>query len=253
MKKFLLLIAAIISFSYVDAQDNNAWLQSRVLKVDPADVEKFEAAVAKKTKMYNSKDGTPRWITFRILTGQNANQYLRVQYITSPEELDNIDNVGNAYWQKTVGQYHTSEAGRMWGRNNATSHFPENASRTNLRRIIYYKYKDSHEQDFWRFRWRVKNAMQESGYNSIMSVFACQSGCNGNIVQVRFHHDGWVGQSNDYGEPLQNMIEKYNEIYGENSYEQDGNKFDDSLLPEGRSIRHHEYLPELSSPRRNNN
>ena len=50
------------------------------------------------------------------------------------------------------------------------------------------------------------------------------------------------------------MIEKYNELwYGENSYEQDGNKFDDSLLPEGRSIRHHEYLPELSSPRRNNN
>ena len=99
MKKHLLLLAAIITFSYVGAQDNNAWLQSRVLKVDPADVEKFEAAVAKKTKMYNSKDGTPRWITFRILTGQNANQYLRVQYITSPEELDNIDNVGNAYWQ----------------------------------------------------------------------------------------------------------------------------------------------------------
>ena len=41
------MLAAIISFSYVGAQDNNAWLQSRVLKVDPADVEKFEAAVAK--------------------------------------------------------------------------------------------------------------------------------------------------------------------------------------------------------------
>ena len=44
------MLAAIITFSYVGAQDNNAWLQSRVLKVDPADVEKFEAAVAKKNK-----------------------------------------------------------------------------------------------------------------------------------------------------------------------------------------------------------
>ena len=68
MKKHLLLLAAIITFSCVGAQDNNAWLQSRVLKVDPADVEKFEAAVAKKTRMYNSEDCTPRWITFRILT-----------------------------------------------------------------------------------------------------------------------------------------------------------------------------------------
>ena len=47
--------------------------KSRVLKVDPADVEKFEAAVMdKKTKMYNSKDGTPRWITFRILKDQKC-------------------------------------------------------------------------------------------------------------------------------------------------------------------------------------
>ena len=55
MKKHLLLLAAIITFSYVGAQDNNAWLQSRVLKVDPADVEKFEAAVAKKTKSAKRK------------------------------------------------------------------------------------------------------------------------------------------------------------------------------------------------------
>ena len=117
-------------------------------------VEKFESAVAKKNQMYNSKEGTPRYFTFRILTGQNSNQYLRAQYITSPEELDEVDTVGNAYWQKTVGQYHTSEGGRVWGRSNNTSYYPEDNERVTLRRIIYYKYKDSHEDDFWRFRWR---------------------------------------------------------------------------------------------------
>ena len=34
------------------------------------------------------------------LTGQNSNQYLRAQYITSPEELDNLDTEVNAYWSK---------------------------------------------------------------------------------------------------------------------------------------------------------
>ena len=49
--------------------------------------------------------------------------------------------------------------------------------------------------------------------DSQMSVFVCQSGSNGNVVQVRFHHDGWLGQSADYDEPLQNMVNKYEEMY----------------------------------------
>ena len=82
MKKILLLLLTVVFISSLNAQDNNAWLQTRVLNVDASDVEKFESAVAKKNQMYNSKDGTPRYFTFRILTGQNSNQYLRAQYIT---------------------------------------------------------------------------------------------------------------------------------------------------------------------------
>ena len=94
---------------------------------------------------------------------------------------------------------------------------------------------------------RVKRAMTESGYPSRVSVLVCNSGCNGNVVQVRFHHDGFVGQSSDYGEPLQNLIAKYNEIFGDESYAQDSAKMSESLEENGRLIRHHEYLPELSS------
>ena len=90
--------------------------------------------------------------------------------------------------------------------------------------------------------------MAESGYQSRMSVFSCASGCNGNWVQVRFHHDSFVNQAADYGEPLASMIEKYNEIYGNESYEQDGDKMQESLMPDGMRVRHLEYLPELSSP-----
>ena len=80
-----------------------------------------------------------------------------------------------------------------------------------------------------------------------MNVLWCSSGCSGNWVQVRFHHDGYAGQSSDYGEPLQNMIQKYNEMYGEDAYEQDGNSVDESLTENGRMIRHLMLVPEMSS------
>ena len=87
-------------------------------------------------------------------------------------------------------------------------------------------------------------------YNNRVGVMNCMSGCDGNWVQVRFHHDGFVGQAADYGEPLLAMIEKYNELYGDDAYEQDGNRVDDALMPDGRRIRHHQLIPELSSPPR---
>ena len=117
-----------------------------------------------------------------------------------------------------------------------------------MRRIIFYNYKDSKRQDFWRFRQRVAKAMEASSFPGRMSVFYCASGCNGNWVQVRFHHDSFTGQAETNGEPLENYIAKYNEMYGNDSYEQDGDKMQESLMPDGMRVRHHEYLPELSSP-----
>ena len=94
---------------------------------------------------------------------------------------------------------------------------------------------------------RVKKAMEESGYGSAMNVLYCQSGCNGNWVQVRFHHDGYAGQAADYGEPLTAMVEKYNELYGNDSYEQDGDKVQEALMPDGMRIRHLMLMPDMSS------
>ena len=110
-------------------------------------------------------------------------------------ELDNpVDADELAYWNKNARPYYTEGAARIWSRNANSSHVPEESGNTNLRRVIYYNYKDSGEQDFWRFRQRVKKAMVESGYGSAMNVLGCASGCTGNWVQVRFHHDGYAGQ-----------------------------------------------------------
>ena len=97
------------------------------------------------------------------------------------------------------------------------------------------------------FRQRVKKAMVETGYGSAMNVLYCSSGCNGNWVQVRFSHDGYAGQAADYGEPLAAMIEKYNELYGNEAYEQDGTAVQESLMPDGMRIRHLMLMRDMSS------
>jgi hypothetical protein len=244
MKKITITLLLILFVSSLSAQVG----QARILEVKDGHMDKFMSGVAKKTQMYNNSEDSEKFYTFQILTGPNATDFIRVRWMESINELDNpVDADELAYWNKNARPHYTEGAARIWSRNANLSHVPEESGNTNLRRVIYYNYKDSGEQDFWRFRQRVKKAMVESGYGSAMNVLGCASGCNGNWVQVRFHHDGYAGQSADYGEPLQAMIEKYNELYGNDSYEQDSDKVDATLMPEGRRIRHLMLMPEMSS------
>lgn len=244
MKKITITLLLILFVSSLTAQVG----QARILEVKDGHMDKFMSGVAKKTQMYNNSEDSEKFYTFQILTGPNATDFIRVRWMESINELDNpVDADELAYWNKNARPHYTEGAARIWSRNANLSHVPEESGNTNLRRVIYYNYKDSGEQDFWRFRQRVKKAMVESGYGSAMNVLGCASGCNGNWVQVRFHHDGYAGQSADYGEPLQAMIDKYNELYGNDAYEQDSDKVDATLMPEGRRIRHLMLMPEMSS------
>ena len=53
------IIFALITTLFLTTAQSQV-IQSRRLDVDPADVAKFEAAVAKKNQMYNSKDDQAR-------------------------------------------------------------------------------------------------------------------------------------------------------------------------------------------------
>ena len=244
MKKIFLLLFTTLFVSSLNAQFG----QARLLEVKEGQMSKFMDGVAKKTQKFNNSEGSPQFYTFQILTGPNATDFIRVRWMESIDELDSDPSQEElAYWNKHARPNYTEGANRLWARNANLSHVPEGGQSGNLRRVIYYNYKDSGEQDFWRFRQRVKKAMVESGYGSAMNVLYCGSGCNGNWVQVRFHHNGYAGQSVDYGEPLQAMIEKYNELYGNEAYEQDSDAVDASLMPDGRRIRHLMLMPEMSS------
>ena len=240
MKKILTL--ATFLFSFISTAQ---FLQSRLLKVEQKNMEKFKSAVANKTKLYNSKEGQPRYITFQILTGPEAQNFVRMQYAPKVEDFDKIDKFGNAYWQKTTAALHQSVGNRIWYRNADASYTPEEMSRVNHRRILYYKIKPGMGKDFWRYRTRLVKALKAAEWPHRVSTLNCASGCDGNWVQVRYHHKNFTGEASDNSN-FSKVVEKYNEMYGEDSYEDDSQKLQMSVI-ENRT-RHHQRLPELSSP-----
>ena len=231
----------IIFTFFVTLYSNSAQsqvIQQRRLEVDPSNVEKFEAVVAKKNQIYYSKDGQPRYVTFQILTGPNAYNYVRMQIAESFAEFDEVDQEGNDFWQKTVGPLHLSKGNSIWWVNSEITFNPEMRNKYNHRRIIYYKIKDEGLDDFWKYRERAKKVWTEMGIENRVSVMNCMSGCDGNWVQVRFHHKNFTSEEQSW-ERMPEFEKKFNEIFGDGSLEGDQDRLRASLMPDGRRIRHY--------------
>ena len=79
-----------------------------------------------------------------------------------------------------------------------------------------------------------------------VGVMNCISGCDGNWVQVRFHHKDFTSEEEAW-EKMPVFAETYNDLFGEGSFMEDRERLRNSLMPNGRRIRHHKRLPELSS------
>ncbi len=241
MRKLFLLIT-ILSFSVASSQV----AVTRVLDVKPGQMEKMMEGVAKKTKMFNSGADDAKWYTFQILSGANAQDLWRVQIAENIAGLDDVDTEGNAYWQKTVGDLHTSGAVRRWGKATGGSYEPESNELKPLVRALFYNFDPTLADDFWKFRGRLANAHKEANTSTNMTTWWCASGCNGSNAVVFYNYKNYADQSAGNVE-IEKAVEKYNELYGNDSYEQDLGKMEASLMPNGQRLRDLMFLPELSS------
>lgn len=134
MKKIFLLMCL------VSINVHSQYIQSRVLKVNPENMDKFMSAVETKTKMYNSKEGQARYLTFQILTGPDAQNFVRMQLANEISELDTaVSKEELDFWWKTTGKLHETGATHIWARNADASFAPDNAPQVNHRRVLLYK------------------------------------------------------------------------------------------------------------------
>jgi hypothetical protein len=158
-------------------------------------MENFVKAAGEKTQKFNNDENNFAFSTFEILSGTDTGKIFRVQ-VGSPEMMDGGLNPEEAnYWSKNVDKYiKSNSSGRtiMWTRNANASVVPESSENHNLRMVMFYNYKDSAEQDFWRFRGRqakARAAMGDDQVNSAMHVMNCASGCDGKWVAIFFTYE----------------------------------------------------------------
>ena len=248
MKNLITLIAILfISSTYAQTA------MTRTIDVKDGQMAKFIEMAGKKTKKYDGPEAATQFYTWNILSGPNAGKIWRVQVgenLASFDE-DAMNTPGGKYWQKNVAPTiadNNFTRLAVWQRANNASWSPDQPTGDLMRRAIFYNYKDSGEQDFWTYRQRIVEARKQHNDQSrpATSVWWCRSRCYPKNLIKFFSHASYEDQLNDQEGNLA-LWEKYDEIYGEGSHEQDVNKMVESLMPNGNRTRHLMLIPEASS------
>ena len=114
---------------------------------------------------------------------------------------------------------------------------------TNQHFIFLYDFIKS-----WTFLIELIQVIKNADADIFMEVWWCGSGCNGNTVNVVFGHKNYAEQATDNSEEWVKVVEKYNEMFGDDAYEEDIQTFETSLEMYGRSSYSMSFQPEMSSP-----
>ena len=104
------------------------------------------------------------------------------------ETHDSADSDELKYWNKNVVPYYT-EPIKIFGQEMQISPmFPEKLIWKPTEELFITIIKILVNKTFGKTE--SKRKLWKRGYKSAMNVLWCSSGCNGNWVQVGFHHDG---------------------------------------------------------------
>ena len=189
MKKLIFtLLALVVTFSSSSQRNPDAtYLSAFVYTPKDGMREKFEAAAAKKTQMYNSEEGNVIW-TYRVLTGPGQGQYVRFLINQSSEDYGQDKSEELNYWQNNVSKYANVVSGAQhWSLRQGLSVGEDSPAAKYLERSIVVM-RPGQEQHVYRFLYR-QGVIMDKAYdgNALRRVFTLVSGGNTQTVAVLEH------------------------------------------------------------------
>ena len=248
MKKQLIIILTLCLSTVVFGQRNakseywNTWRFTP--KADK--VQKFEAAVALKTKTFNS---TPESgiITYKVLTGPFSGAYERIEANKKPADYDLDRSIEAAYWDDNVGKYIASEQGqKRWVRlkNESYNFDPTTTIPSKYITRTVYEVKADKVLHFRRMMSRITKMMELREMDAQATLFRLVSGGSKNqfVRVVGFSSYEQVFKSRETS-----WEDDYNELFGWGSWDEDANNFDASLEMYGEKTETLQLMPQLSS------
>lgn len=249
MKNLIMGLALIFCASLFAQRyaENDYWNSWRYTPKQGMTTE-FEAAVAKKMKMFNNTAATGI-ITYKVVTGKESGTYERVESMKYPKDYDLDRSAEGQYWEKNVSKFIDKTSGQMrWDRiNNATLNWDAQNPGVPSKYLerTTFNVKSSGILHFRRFIARVTKTMEKRGNKNTQLMFRCISGGSNNMfVMIR----GWNKyQDQPWTEHDKSFEEDYNDQFGWGSFQEDRVNFDNALESWGEWTETMELVPSLST------
>ena len=248
MKKQLLIFLTFCLSTIVFGQRNakqeywNTWRYTPKAEM----IQKFESAVALKTKTFNS---TPELgiFTYKVITGPNSGTYERVEANKKPTDYDMDRSVEGAYWDKNVAKYIAKDQGqKRWQRLKGGSYNfdPTTATPSNYITRTVYDIKADKIMHFRRLMSRITEIMTLREMDVNVLLFRLVSGGNRNqfVRVIGFSSYAQVVKSSET-----TWEEDYNKLFGWGSWSEDIANLDASIEMYGENVETLQLMPELSS------
>jgi hypothetical protein len=248
MKKQLLIILTFCLSTVVFGQRNSKQEYWNTWRFTPKTdmVQKFESAVALKTKTFNSSPELGIF-TYKVITGPNNGTYERVEANKKPADYDVDRSVEGVYWDKNVAKYIANEQGqKRWQRlkNGSYNFDPETGVPSKYITRTVYDVQADKIMHFRRFMSRITEILTLREMDVNVLLFRLVSGGSRNqfVRVVGFSSYERMMKSSET-----TWEEDYNKLFGWGSWSEDIANFDASLEMYGEKVETLQLMPALSS------
>ena len=171
---------------------------------------------------------------------------MRIRFEERLSGFDYIDKKGYNYWKKNVMPFYDEGRVAFWRKIPSMSYNMEEGGWGPLKRIAFVAVNQDKLEDFRTWRNRLAASYKKAGRDYNLSVLQAISGSDyARLFQIRQNFKNFEHQENSIKDRVK-VRDAYESLYGRNSWQNDYKKYLKSVIM--THIRHHELMPELSSP-----
>jgi hypothetical protein len=250
MKNLLLLFSIILVLcTSIDAQRNDKvkyWNTWEYTAKEGMEKDFMKAAATKTAKFNNTPETAIR--TYRVITGSDSGNYLRVEGNKSPEDYDLDRSAEGKYWNDNVAKYIAKDKGQMRYQlieNGSYDPNPEDLSVSKYVKRTTYNVRADKILHFRRVMTRVAKVAEKRGWESPRSLYRVVNGGNRNQFVLAVGFDTYKRAEGPEHETT--FKEDYDELFGYGSLDEDWKNYDGSLEFWGEYVDMLQLVPEMST------
>ena len=250
LRRLIALLLVVFWCNDLVAQDSPIIIRVRYITVKDGMRDEFIDAAAKKTRRFNSKEGSPRFFTWEITDGPRQGQFVRGQSGTTWSDFDSPPaQKGRDYWMKNVNPYIEKQGNMQTWRYVPDLSYNgrgDNAPPVNFARQRFSQVKPGMWGKYMELRRKIKEVHEAKKTDAYFNTFSLVSGGS---------RDMWLNSTGFYewaDLERTGFVTMYEEVHGKGSWNEFSQLVEETMVanPWSRRAEFWRYVKEASSPSR---